>query len=355
MSAKIPADEQEQDRLSTQHKAFSIGFGGLYPAPEIVRAVLAPQEGVTKRILDLGCGSGIWCTEMAREFPHCDVLGVDLAPVSVLPEHMPANCKFEINDINGGLQHLQGMYDVVQARCISLGVNNFRESLQWVVGCAKPGGIVISMEGDFDFYSGWPMTYAPFWSNSNPQGSYHSRVLYEIRRSAVLAGSSVMSMEKLLDEGLWNSAPALDPDTCKAADVYLPVGTWCKQGDPAQQEQLRSVGMLMRENMMELSRIVQPGFLQAGWSKEIVDQWATGMQDECQNGTIGLRMRLAWGRRRAGPNLPAPDLHEVAVDNKVKYPFYEVYNTPGEAAVATETRNRGKDIPAPPYAQGSTQ
>lgn len=95
----LPNDEQEQDRLSTQHKAFSIGFGGLYPAPEIVRAVLAPQEGVTKRILDLGCGSGIWCTEMAREFPHCDVLGVDLAPVSVLPEHMPANCKFEINDI----------------------------------------------------------------------------------------------------------------------------------------------------------------------------------------------------------------------------------------------------------------
>lgn len=80
---------------------------------------------------------------------------------------------------------------------------------------------------------------------------------------------------------------------------------------------------------------------------------------ECQNGTIGLRMRLAWGRHRVGPNLPAPELQEIpeSEENKkrTKYPFYEVYSTPEEAAAAAERRNQDKNIPPPPIARDSTE
>jgi hypothetical protein len=31
-----------------------MGLGDLYPEPEVVRAILAPQDGVTKKIIDLG-------------------------------------------------------------------------------------------------------------------------------------------------------------------------------------------------------------------------------------------------------------------------------------------------------------
>lgn len=37
-----------------QHVATILALGGLYPAPDIVGAILAPQEGERKRILDLG-------------------------------------------------------------------------------------------------------------------------------------------------------------------------------------------------------------------------------------------------------------------------------------------------------------
>jgi hypothetical protein len=37
-----------------QHRAITLGLDGLYPAQEVVRAVLAPQDGVAKKILDLG-------------------------------------------------------------------------------------------------------------------------------------------------------------------------------------------------------------------------------------------------------------------------------------------------------------
>jgi hypothetical protein len=39
---------------------------------------------------------------MAREFPHAQVLGVDLAPVPAEPETLPDNCRFEVDDINLG-------------------------------------------------------------------------------------------------------------------------------------------------------------------------------------------------------------------------------------------------------------
>ena len=35
--------------------------------------------------------------EMAKEFPHCEVLGVDLAPVKM---DVPSNCKYEVNDMS---------------------------------------------------------------------------------------------------------------------------------------------------------------------------------------------------------------------------------------------------------------
>jgi len=59
----------------TQHRVFVLGLGGLYPVPEVIRAILAPQDGLTKKIIDLGevfiirpsfsdqslgCGTGIW-------------------------------------------------------------------------------------------------------------------------------------------------------------------------------------------------------------------------------------------------------------------------------------------------------
>jgi hypothetical protein len=37
-----------------QHIAVVLGLGALYPARDVVRAVLAPEDGVTKKILDLG-------------------------------------------------------------------------------------------------------------------------------------------------------------------------------------------------------------------------------------------------------------------------------------------------------------
>jgi len=124
---------------------------------------------------------------MAQEFSHCEVLGLDMSPVPLPPSGLPPNCTFETTDINQGLSHLQGQFDVVFARAIGLGLKDFRKSLDAMQGCAKAGGIVIWIDGDFDLFStGWPPVYRPFWSNSNPEGSYARRILYGESGSARL-------------------------------------------------------------------------------------------------------------------------------------------------------------------------
>ena len=116
--------------------------------------------------------------EMAREFPHCEVLGLDLAPVPPSPMGFPSNCTFEMADINQGLSRFHGQYDLVFTRAVGMGLKDFRKTLEDMVACAKSGSMVIWMDGDYDFYSGWPMVWSPWWSDATPDGSYMRRVLY---------------------------------------------------------------------------------------------------------------------------------------------------------------------------------
>jgi hypothetical protein len=62
---------------------------------------------------------------MAREFPDCEVLGLDLAPAPIDLELVPANCRFEIDDIDLGMSHYHGQFDMIHARCIGTGVSPF--------------------------------------------------------------------------------------------------------------------------------------------------------------------------------------------------------------------------------------
>jgi len=214
---------------------------------------------------------------------------------------------------------------------------------------------MIWIEGDFDFYSGWPAVYRPFWSNQNPNGSHMVRLAYEIRRiSANLLRSDVRTMEKVLDEGYWTHSAVLDPNTCKTASLYLPIGTWCDiEDDPAQNDRVKYVGMLMRQDISEVPDTIAPLFSKAGWAQHAIDRLRVGVRKECQKGSLSLRLRIAWGRRRAAQGLPAsalPEVGPIGEESKVasKYPLYEVYDTPEQALAGIAIRARGKDIPEPP-------
>jgi len=68
--------------------------------------------------VDIGTGSGLWCIEVANEYPECRVVGTDLSPVQ--PTTIPENCDFYIESLLDGLSFPTGSVDYLQARYLSL-------------------------------------------------------------------------------------------------------------------------------------------------------------------------------------------------------------------------------------------
>lgn len=118
---------------------------------------------------------------MARQFPHVEVIGVDVAPVPVDPENVPPNCRFEIDDIQLGLTHFQEpseRFDVIHVRMLAIGIKDFRNSLRDVQLCLKPGGLLIWIEPDYEVFTPDIHTYQEPGSDSNPNGTWTGRVMF---------------------------------------------------------------------------------------------------------------------------------------------------------------------------------
>jgi hypothetical protein len=90
---------------------------------------------------------------MAIKFPHCDVLGIDLAPYALKPEQIPPNLRFECYDINDGLQHLHSRYDLIHMRQVGSGIKDFAKTRLDIEECLKPRGMVLFIDGDWWMYA----------------------------------------------------------------------------------------------------------------------------------------------------------------------------------------------------------
>ncbi|KAG8956110.1 hypothetical protein FRC00_005075, partial [Tulasnella sp. 408] len=122
---------------------------GLFLAADDVQRALAPREDPEPppAILDLGSGSGSWMLDMAKMFPHAELVGLDLAPAN-LSEPPPPNCHFECDDVNLGLLHYNGAFDVVHVSSVAQGIENYRKMLDEIAEILRPGGVFLAADGD---------------------------------------------------------------------------------------------------------------------------------------------------------------------------------------------------------------
>ncbi|KAF8603539.1 hypothetical protein BDV93DRAFT_544706 [Ceratobasidium sp. AG-I] len=130
--------------------------------------VLAPTSERQRRVADLGCGPGKWTLQCAADFPHVDVLGIDLAPtftILIFFSTPPSNCHFEIDDLNLGLEHFFGpTFDLIHAPnaysptlvsslihkgMINLGIKDYAGLVGQISHCLRPGGMAIFVESDY--------------------------------------------------------------------------------------------------------------------------------------------------------------------------------------------------------------
>jgi SAM-dependent methyltransferase len=117
--------------------------------------------------------------EMAKRFPHVNVLGVDLAPSPVDRSECPDNLSFEIDDVNHGLEHFHGRFDIVHVRNVGAGIRDFGKMMQDAERCLKPGGLVIFMGADRTLWSEDRLKGAKFpVDDSDTTGSWTRKLVW---------------------------------------------------------------------------------------------------------------------------------------------------------------------------------
>lgn len=349
----LPSDETEWERLDKQHSALYIGMDGLSPCMEELDAILAPG-GEQKHVADFGCGTGTWAIQMATKYPHVTVLGVDVAPTPVDQSLFPPNLTFEIDDINLGLTHFHGQFDVIHMRCVNTGITDIDRTFVDLQQCLKPGGLLIIVDGDIWIGAEDKETVVKNAkvegdgdvSGVSEDGSWFRRFMFEINEASKLAGSSLERGREKFAYGLWDQ-PMMDPSTAFGGGVYLPLGPWARGQNQAENDALLYAGILMRQNILKVHRAFHSMFLRFGMDQATLDEWSQRADEELtlMRPRTWVRFRFCWARKRAESGGPAPVLSSIETletdpEGKPKrtiqrrprtYPAIEIWDTREES------------------------
>ncbi|KAJ4172517.1 hypothetical protein NW754_002718 [Fusarium falciforme] len=112
----LPNDDQENDRLDQQHHLALLTLNGqLFISP-------LGKDKQMKRVLDIGCGTGIWSMDFADEHPEVEVLGVDLSPIQ--PTFVPPNVSFFVDDVEEEWTYTSP-FDFIYLRAMTGSIRNW--------------------------------------------------------------------------------------------------------------------------------------------------------------------------------------------------------------------------------------
>ncbi|KAG0835072.1 hypothetical protein G6F19_004879 [Rhizopus arrhizus] len=139
----LPKDEEEQMRLTGQHFAIKELYQGNVLSE--VTKIIDFKYGVS--VLDVGCGSGAWLTDMALNYPNCTYNGCDIVEVAnkfVTPRQFT----LQYGNVLAGLPFHDNTFDFVQMRLLifALREEEWPVAIKELLRVTKPGGIVQILE-----------------------------------------------------------------------------------------------------------------------------------------------------------------------------------------------------------------
>ncbi|KAG9019746.1 hypothetical protein FRB90_009616 [Tulasnella sp. 427] len=239
----LPNDKVETKRLNSQHEAIITMMGDLFPNGSGVDEILSSSGDGPRRVLDLGTGTGTWAIDVAEKYPSAEVLGVDISPVDpAIPR--PTNCRFEIADAESGFERY-GRFDVIHARAVLQGVNDYQGLFESVAKVLSPGGVFISIEPD-TIFSKNKVAYGP-QKEGEPGFSWMHEVVGAFHKAQTKRNPSHINHSKV-DEVL-RTTPGQPWATIARADMLVPTAAFDLE-DPTE----RAVGALMHSSHLQLPR-----------------------------------------------------------------------------------------------------
>jgi SAM-dependent methyltransferase len=140
---------QETNRLDLQHVLLFSCLRG-----NIVAPVVNPA-----RVLDVGCGTGRWCREVAETFPQAQVVGLDL---SLPPDSQwPPNCTFVVSNIlERELPFPESAFEYVHQRLLigAIPTDRWQEVIGELMRVTRPGGWIELVESSVVLPQSGPVT-----------------------------------------------------------------------------------------------------------------------------------------------------------------------------------------------------
>ncbi|KAI0308063.1 S-adenosyl-L-methionine-dependent methyltransferase [Multifurca ochricompacta] len=262
---QLPADDEELDRLDKQHGMFK-KIMGAYP-PSMAEVMADDTSGEIKSVLDLGCGSGNWIMEVARDFPHCQAVAVDLVPMQSMQRYASKlqPCRSEVDDINIGLQHFYGDFNVVHARLISSGIRDFPSLIDHISQCLRPGGLMELLEFDFRVYDG---DCRPFSLRTGIMESpWFPRWMSFLNMAVRQRGGSPDAASMLYNWTLQH--PAFEDVVYE--EYFIPTAPFMSHQDPNFHFN-RAISLTFREDILAFLRSGRPLLLGSGLPESLVDE-----------------------------------------------------------------------------------
>ncbi|KZS96251.1 hypothetical protein SISNIDRAFT_307900 [Sistotremastrum niveocremeum HHB9708] len=282
---KLPADIKEMDRLALQHQMWKLMMDGLTPVTaDELDILLASTNGVQAAVLDLGCGSGSWCIDMARAYPHARVVGFDLAPVA--PRDTPPNSfQEEIGATDSFSSEINSTW-FIRGAC-----SDIVKAINEAVDCLRPGGLIILSDGDHIIMDANKQPAAPASeTDCGPSRSWMARFMQEVN-----------SYTWKLNEVLGTKFPSwlasnnkLDQATINYQMYHSPIN-W----DGGDIKYGAQIGHMMYINCKDFIRAWRPMFKTNGWSDEEINRLVSRVDEEVDGPQVHIYIRwhAAWARK----------------------------------------------------------
>ncbi|RIA96674.1 S-adenosyl-L-methionine-dependent methyltransferase [Glomus cerebriforme] len=150
-------NDDEFIRLNLEHYLFRFNWQSNFSSPMEKNLLLG---GI--KVLDIGCGKGIWILDMAKEYhPSNTFIGIDILSIFPNENSRLPNTGFIQCDLINGIPFPDSTFDFVFERFIVC--SNF-SNFQWnylfseMIRVLKPGGYLEIMEYNVNYYNPGPIT-----------------------------------------------------------------------------------------------------------------------------------------------------------------------------------------------------
>ncbi|KAI0639896.1 hypothetical protein C8Q77DRAFT_1083515 [Trametes polyzona] len=287
---RLPADDEEFERLDHQHIMFQEAMGR-YP-PCLPEVLADDTPGVTKTCVDLGCGSGSWIIDVAKDFPHCSAVAVDLVPMQDV--NMPPNCRSEVDDINLGLQHFYGAFNVAHARLVSSGIRDYAGLIDEMAQTLRPRGLIELSEFDFRVYDADKQPILP--ERLEEDTPWLARWMNMANVAVEQRGGEPGAANHL---HRWVAGHHLLEDAVYR-EVWFQTGPWKEGNDPETARENR-IGAMMRDDILAFLKSGRPLLLSNGLDISMVDELEQHAERELREASIKtyIRVESVYARRKA--------------------------------------------------------